>query len=947
MVRALVLALLLTCQAIKAQWIAGGSPTMYCESPEVYGGVRIHLAGYNASLAPSITNQYYANYNAFFDYDNYLQQAGNIGDSTWSSPILSLSDVRGVALEGHVSVITVSVKFAAPGSAYDQPDFFRVTLVFLGGEQQNLETSDVLYVTGATSGGIITMQTPINGLELGVDRNSNVLKFTSTFSLHADTEFMRVDYDFGTTHRDEYFLFGDLVVLGCDTGADCDQCPEGSELNAERSGCDTCAAGSYRSAGMNECAVCADGTEPSGNLASCVPCSGAAYRDALSMDQCAACPVGSEPNSERSGCDTCAAGSYRSAGMNECAVCADGTEPSGDQASCVPCSGAGYRDTSSMDQCAACAVGSEPNSERSGCDTCVAGSYRSAGMNGCAVCADGTEPSGSQASCVSCTGAEYRDASSMDQCAACPVGSEPNSERSGCDMCAAGSYRSAGMNGCAVCADGTEPSGSQASCVPCSGAAYRDASSMDQCAACPVGSEPNSERSGCDMCAAGSYRSAGMDGCAVFTDNNVPTTDDANHHSSKKPRQTGLVAAGASGGIVLLVIGLALLVYFCRRRTKATSVGSENIYDLFEVHDKDVWEFERHNLWIGPKLGNGAFGEVFQAWIAHQSADGKQACAAKRLPPGASYEAHQDFRAELALMKELGTHPNVIGLVGHCFQDEPPILLVELAELGNLRDLLRKGRASEGRAQSHSVGQLIEFCRQIVNGMAFLEQNDVIHRDLAARNVRRHRLAKFEFKHLCVLVDQQMTCKVSDFGLARTLDGEQYTTTTTRLPVKWMAPESLGRRIYTTKSDVWAFGVTMWEIFSLGGTPYQEYRNAHILNLLESGYRLPVPMQMPSKAHGIMQQCWSMEAEERPAFAELIGSFTGWRSESLGCANNGEVLYETIADVQEALEDLGLHAPAHGFISGAQPSVRKLPKAQAAFDVVLNQRDADEMTEVG
>ena len=197
-------------------------------------------------------------------------------------------------------------------------------------------------------------------------------------------------------------------------------------------------------------------------------------------------------------------------------------------------------------------------------------------------------------------------------------------------------------------------------------------------------------------------------------------------------------------------------------------------------------------------------------------------------------------RGTIAVMKEMGAHPNVIGIIGHCLMEQPYILLVELAELGNLRDFLREARATKTRPQQLSVAQMAEFCLQIASGMAFLESKSIVHRDLAARNV---------------LVGKKLHCKISDFGCASvaragdavevvacrvahgvcsgcaysgpqpgrrgqasvvlavwllhrlmvlTLRGscvQEYRTTSTKLPIKWMAPESIQDRIYTVKAD--------------------------------------------------------------------------------------------------------------------------------------------------
>ncbi|EDQ90206.1 receptor tyrosine kinase [Monosiga brevicollis MX1] len=361
-----------------------------------------------------------------------------------------------------------------------------------------------------------------------------------------------------------------------------------------------------------------------------------------------------------------------------------------------------------------------------------------------------------------------------------------------------------------------------------------------------------------------------------------------------------VISVAAIGVILLIVVSIIVLL---RRKKKGLVVmpaAFEGSYDLLEVQDADVWEVDRQCVRLGEELGHGAFGEVFQAWIRNSYSGKVRRCAAKTLKPDVSFEHRQDFLSEMTVMKEIGAHPNVIGIIGHCLRETPQILLVELAEFGNMRDYLRGCRATQENPQTIRVDQMADFCLQIARGMAFLEQKNVIHRDLAARNV---------------LVDKNFECKISDFGLARSIEGGEYKTTATKLPVKWMAPESLKSRIYTTKSDVWSFGVTMWEIFSLGGTPYKEHQNRDVLSFLESGHRLPSPRQAPVEFDDIARMCWVLEASDRPSFSELVDLLADIVLEQSFSATVPEVdsenFYEAIAGPSEESEASGLRAAAN------------------------------------
>lgn len=295
----------------------------------------------------------------------------------------------------------------------------------------------------------------------------------------------------------------------------------------------------------------------------------------------------------------------------------------------------------------------------------------------------------------------------------------------------------------------------------------------------------------------------------------------------------------------------------------------------YELPVDPDWEFPRASLTLGKSLGEGAFGKV-----VHAEAHGilKQGVtttvAVKMLKEGHTDAEMMDLVSEMEMMKMIGRHVNIINLLGCCTQDGPLYVVVEYAPLGNLRDFLRQQRPASGastggvsasgyeraigvnRALTHK--DLVSFAYQVARGMEYLASRRCIHRDLAARNV---------------LVSDDYVIKIADFGLARDIHCNDYyrKTTNSRIPVKWMAPEALFHRLYTTQSDVWSYGILLWEIMTLGGTPYPSMPSVeNLFQLLRSGHRMEKPPACSLEMYMLMRECWSYQPNERPTFEELV-----------------------------------------------------------------------------
>ncbi|TWW78159.1 Fibroblast growth factor receptor 2 [Takifugu flavidus] len=276
-----------------------------------------------------------------------------------------------------------------------------------------------------------------------------------------------------------------------------------------------------------------------------------------------------------------------------------------------------------------------------------------------------------------------------------------------------------------------------------------------------------------------------------------------------------------------------------RITTRRSSAHDEPIPE-YDLPEDPRWEFTRDRLTLGKPLGEGCFGQVVMAEALGVDKDKpKEAVtvAVKMLKDDATEKELSDLVSEMEMMKMIGKHKNIINLLGACTQDGPLYVIVEYASKGNLREYLR-ARRPPGMEYSYDIARvsdeqltfkdLVSCTYQVARGMEYLASQKCIHRDLAARNV---------------LVTESNIMKIADFGLARDVHNIDYykKTTNGRLPVKWMAPEALFDRVYTHQSDVWSFGVLMWEIFTLGGSPYPGIPVEELFKLLKEGHRMDKP----------------------------------------------------------------------------------------------------------
>ncbi|XP_065666186.1 fibroblast growth factor receptor 1 isoform X3 [Hydra vulgaris] len=298
-------------------------------------------------------------------------------------------------------------------------------------------------------------------------------------------------------------------------------------------------------------------------------------------------------------------------------------------------------------------------------------------------------------------------------------------------------------------------------------------------------------------------------------------------------------------------------------------INSVELEPIF--YDSDEWEFPREKLVITSVLGAGAFGIVMSG-IARgiEGTNDEVKVAVKIVRDHSNEAAKKDLLAELNLLKMIPEHENVIRLLGCCTRQDPLYVIVEFCANGDLQGLLRSSRGIYERYYKTCYGgsvpsltskMLLKFALQICKGMSQLSSMKVIHRDLAARNV---------------LVDENLICKVSDFGFARDIyEDDHYLKRSAggRFPIKWMAIESLLDNISTTKSDVWSFGVVVWELITLGASPYPGMNSYEVVSFLQDGKRMDKPKHCSNELYKIVLDCWNPSPLSRPSFMELALKF--------------------------------------------------------------------------
>uniref|UniRef100_A0A452VKD4 Vascular endothelial growth factor receptor 3 n=1 Tax=Ursus maritimus TaxID=29073 RepID=A0A452VKD4_URSMA len=402
-------------------------------------------------------------------------------------------------------------------------------------------------------------------------------------------------------------------------------------------------------------------------------------------------------------------------------------------------------------------------------------------------------------------------------------------------------------------------------------------------------------------------------------------------HSGSEDKGSMEIVILVGTGVIAVFFWVLLLLIFCNMRRPAHADIKTGylsiIMDPGEVpleeqceylsYDASQWEFPRERLHLGRVLGHGVFGKVVEAsaFGIHKGSS-CDTVAVKMLKEGATASEHRALMSELKILIHIGNHLNVVNLLGACTKPNGPLMvIVEFCKYGNLSNFLRAkreafspyaekspeqrrrframvegaiadrrrpgsserallsrllmGKGGAERAPPAQEAQdlwlspltmedLVCYSFQVARGMEFLASRKCIHRDLAARNI---------------LLSESDVVKICDFGLARDIykDPDYVRKGSARLPLKWMAPESIFDKVYTTQSDVWSFGVLLWEIFSLGASPYPGVQiNEEFCQRLKEGTRMRAPELATPPIRSVMLSCWSGDPKERPAFSELV-----------------------------------------------------------------------------
>ncbi|XP_065839317.1 uncharacterized protein [Oscarella lobularis] len=310
------------------------------------------------------------------------------------------------------------------------------------------------------------------------------------------------------------------------------------------------------------------------------------------------------------------------------------------------------------------------------------------------------------------------------------------------------------------------------------------------------------------------------------------------------------------------------------------ATSEEKLYDQLTAAKFRV--LERSSVELKEVLGTGEFGTVERGIWTDKDSKRPVVVAVKTLK-SESKENKVKFLQEAAIMGQF-SHRNVLVMYGVVLTGKPLMVVLEILPKGDLKQYLQS-IASEDTLPLDLPARFVQMARDIAAGMEYLAKRCFVHRDLAARNV---------------LLDEKLVCKIADFGLSRDLsDGSYYVTKGGQIPIRWTAPEAISFRKYSTSSDVWSYGIVLYEIWTVGKRPYGQRKNNAVIDLLETGYRLPPPPGCSYAIYELMIECWNPDHHKRPTFNAIATRISQPEDALLGFKENSESVMGNVGDALE------------------------------------------------
>ncbi|XP_025076692.1 putative molluscan insulin-related peptide(s) receptor [Pomacea canaliculata] len=318
------------------------------------------------------------------------------------------------------------------------------------------------------------------------------------------------------------------------------------------------------------------------------------------------------------------------------------------------------------------------------------------------------------------------------------------------------------------------------------------------------------------------------------------------------------------GVIIVIIVTAGVILFVIKSRSTKTdlTVISPNpgYMPSGDMYIPDEWEIDRDSVQLVKELGQGSFGMVYEGTAKNiPGFEGEIKVAVKTVNVNAGFQERWSFLREATTMKAFKCY-HVVRLLGVVSKGQPCLVVMELMANGDLKNYLRRHRPDEEDnkgARPPTIKEMLQMAGEIADGMAYLADKKFVHRDLAARNC---------------MVSENRVVKVGDFGMTRDIYETDYYRKGGRglLPVRWMAPESLKDGVFTTMSDVWSYGVVLWEMVTLAAQPYQGMTNEETLRYVSDGHILEKPAGCPEELFNLMSRCWEFKPKKRPTFKMII-----------------------------------------------------------------------------